>query len=399
MRILVVQESDWIARGPHQSHHLMERLSARGHEIIVVDFEIEWRKRGDFATFSRRIIRQAASKTIPDGEVTLVRPVFVRLPILDYLSSLFFHRRELSRLFKEFKPDVVVCFGILNAMTALSKGRRNRIPTIYYVIDELHRLVPEKAFRQLAKIIECRNMASANLVISINEALREYTIEMGATRNKTAVVRAGIDIERFKADKDRERIRAGLKAKSNDILIFFMGWLYEFSGVYEVAEQLVEGKGREENLRLLIIGKGELENRLRNLERSQKYLSQFTLLDWQPYDEIPSYLAASDICILPAYKNEIMRNIVPIKIYEYLAAGKPVISTELHGIMLEFGSGNGVVFVDGPGDVLNEALRLVKSNQLGILGEQGRRYLENSSWHTRVDEFEAILIGMCKNNS
>jgi len=32
MRILVVQESDWTEVGPHQSHHLMERLSQHGHE-------------------------------------------------------------------------------------------------------------------------------------------------------------------------------------------------------------------------------------------------------------------------------------------------------------------------------------------------------------------------------
>ena len=40
MRILVVQESDWIVMGPHQSHHLMERLSERGHEVRVIDYEI-----------------------------------------------------------------------------------------------------------------------------------------------------------------------------------------------------------------------------------------------------------------------------------------------------------------------------------------------------------------------
>ena len=39
MKILVVQESDWIERGPHQNHHLMERLSIKGHEVRVIDYE------------------------------------------------------------------------------------------------------------------------------------------------------------------------------------------------------------------------------------------------------------------------------------------------------------------------------------------------------------------------
>jgi len=44
MRILVVQESDWLKRNPHQQHHLMERLSQKAHEIRVIDYDIDWRK-------------------------------------------------------------------------------------------------------------------------------------------------------------------------------------------------------------------------------------------------------------------------------------------------------------------------------------------------------------------
>ena len=43
MRILVVQETDWFEKGPLQQHHLMEKLSLRGHEIRVIDHEIIWK--------------------------------------------------------------------------------------------------------------------------------------------------------------------------------------------------------------------------------------------------------------------------------------------------------------------------------------------------------------------
>ena len=42
MKILVVQESDWLERNPHQQHHLMERMALRGHEIRVIDYPIDW---------------------------------------------------------------------------------------------------------------------------------------------------------------------------------------------------------------------------------------------------------------------------------------------------------------------------------------------------------------------
>ena len=44
MKILLVQESDWLKRNPHQQHHPMERLSLRGHEITVIDYNIDWKK-------------------------------------------------------------------------------------------------------------------------------------------------------------------------------------------------------------------------------------------------------------------------------------------------------------------------------------------------------------------
>ena len=37
MKILLAQESNWLKRNPHQQHHLMERLSLRGHEIVVIE--------------------------------------------------------------------------------------------------------------------------------------------------------------------------------------------------------------------------------------------------------------------------------------------------------------------------------------------------------------------------
>ena len=56
MKILIVQESDWVEKGPHQSHHLMERLSKKGHEVRVIDYEILWRLHERESRSGRRAI-------------------------------------------------------------------------------------------------------------------------------------------------------------------------------------------------------------------------------------------------------------------------------------------------------------------------------------------------------
>jgi len=47
-----------------------------------------------------------------------------------------------------------------------------------------------------------------------------------------------------------------------------------------------------------------------------------------------------------------MRDIAPIKFYEYMAMGMPVITTKLPGVVREFGDGDGVVYLDKPDDAL-----------------------------------------------
>ena len=47
MRILITQDTDWINNNPHQQHHVAERLSKRGHNIRVIDYEIRWKTSKD----------------------------------------------------------------------------------------------------------------------------------------------------------------------------------------------------------------------------------------------------------------------------------------------------------------------------------------------------------------
>lgn len=388
MRILVVQESDWIARGPHQSHHLMERLSKRGHEIRVIDFEILWREKETKSLISKRQVFEGVHKAINDGAVTVIRPPIIKLPVLDYVSLIYTHKAEINRQIREFKPDVVIAFGILNANIAFRIAEKNGIPSIYYIIDELHRLVPEKAFQALAKFIERQNMKFADKVISINEGLREYTILMGATEEKTEVIRAGVDLERFVSD-GRDEVRKKYGILDDDIVLFFMGWLYDFSGLKEVALELARCDNN--HIKLLVVGKGDLWDALQEIRNNYGLEKRLIMVDWIPYEDVPKYLAASDICILPAHKNDIMKNIVPIKIYEYIAAGKPVIATELPGIMKEFGDNHGIFYVDNSEDTLKMAVELLGSGRFQEHGSKAWGFVEIYCWDDIVDKFEAIL--------
>lgn len=397
MNILLVQDSDWLLRGPHQQHHLMEKLALKGHEIRVIDYEILWKARGKKQLYSGRQVLDNVSKVHQGAEVTVIRPGIIKIPWLDYLSLLFTHRKEIERQIKEFFPDVIIGLGILNAFLAVKAAKRNKIPFVYYWIDVLHRLIPFRPFHPVAKIVESKTLKQADRVLAINDNLKSYITKIGAPPERTQVLRAGIDIEQFNPIDNGNTIREQYGLKENDIVLFFMGWLYHFSGLKEVAARLAEAK--DNNLKLLIVGEGDAYDELQQIQRKYNLQDRVILTGKKPYQEIPGFIAACDVCLLPAYPTEkIMQDIVPIKIYEYMAMAKPVVSTRLPGMVKEFGEGNGVVYVNEPEDVVTKAIRLIQDGSLKELGAKARSFAERYSWDNITDEFEKILGEVVKEN-
>jgi glycosyltransferase involved in cell wall biosynthesis len=269
-------------------------------------------------------------------------------------------------------------------------ARRNGLPFIYYKLDASHRLIPTKALQPLGWGIERRTFKMAHTVLVINERLRDYAIEMGASPAQTKVLRAGISNEQFSPAVHGDMVRQQYGFAEEDVVLFFMGWLYNFSGLKEVALQLAQIDNR--NIKLLIVGEGDAYDELQRIREKYNLQDRVILTGKKPYQEIPAFIAASDICLLPAYPTEkIMQDIVPIKMYEYMAMRKPVISTRLPGVMKEFGEDNGVVYVNRPEEVVEKAVELLSNGSLSELGSRARSFAERYSWDNIADEFERIL--------
>ena len=390
MKILLVQDTDWLLRGPHQQHHLTERLSLKGHEVRVIDYELLWRTQGKKELRSKRQVFDNVSRFYDGAKLMLIRPGIIKIPWLDYVSSIFSYRKEIHHQIKDFCPDVIIGFGILNTYLAMRAAKKNNIPFVYYWIDVLHRLIPFEPFHPIAKSLESKTLRQADKVLVISEKLKDYVKELGASPERTQMLRAGIDIERFDPVSKGDTIRQHYGFTEKDIVLFFMGWLYQFSGLKEVASQLA----RIDNLhlKLLIVGEGDAYEELQQIRGSHDLQDRVILTGKKPYQEIPSFIAASDVCLLPAYPDEkIMQDIVPIKMYEYMAMKKPVIATRLPGVMKEFGEDNGVVYVDKPEDAVTKATELIQSGKIEELGQKARSFVERYSWENITDEFEKIL--------
>lgn len=396
MKILVVQESDWIKRNPHQQHHLMELLGLRGHEIRVIDYEIDWKldkKSGDSIKSPRQVFEHY-KKVYNTDNITVIRPPLIKLPVLNYLSIMHYHKKEIKRQIKEFKPDIIVGFGILNANIASKIAKKNNIPFVYYFIDVLYQLIPEKIFRKLGEHITKKTIKRSSYVLTINRKLNEKAVELGANPHKMDIIGAGINLDQFNYKKyNGSKIRHYYHISPRDTVLFFMGFLYNFAGLKELAIELGKNKNKYPNIKLLIVGDGDAYEALKLIGKKYNLEDQLILTGRQKYTLMPEFIGASDICILPAYQDEIiMQDIVPIKMYEYMAMQKPIIATKLPGLTAEFGDKNGVLYVNRPEEVLDVIdQKLNTKDKIKAIGLAGYSFVEDNDWRKITIKFENIL--------
>lgn len=393
MRILVVQESDWLKRNPVQQHHMLERLSAQGHEVLVLDYPIRWRdERG--RVFSRRRVHQGVARVVPESGVTVIRTAGLRVPGLGKLVWLASNTWELMHSFRRFHPDVVVVLGLSNSFVAQWLAQLAGVPVVVHLLDALHTLADPRILRPLAASVERAILRKADRVVVINKALARYAEAMGADPHRIDIIPTGVDLARFGPHVDASIVRQQFGIDPNDCVMLFVGWLYTFSGLKELAEAMVADVSIPPRLKLLVVGTGDLAPDLRHL-RDTGLGNRLILADAQPVGCMPEFLAAADICLLPAHVNDTMAHVVPAKVYEYLAAGKPILASRLPGLQAEFGCSGAIRYTDGAPDLLAKACQLMGDESMrAAAGADARRLASLSgTWDSASTRFLSSISG------
>jgi glycosyltransferase involved in cell wall biosynthesis len=133
------------------------------------------------------------------------------------------------------------------------------------------------------------------------------------------------------------------------------------------------------------IGSGDPGTRLREL----RSLSNVHLLGPRPYKDIPDYIHGFDVCLIPFRRSRVTDSSLPLKTFEYLAAGKPVVATPLPALRAEP--------LDEVLDYAETAEQFVRAIE-SCLAEDGeerpaarRETAALYSWDRRFPEIEALV--------
>jgi len=392
MKILFTQETYKIRSNVNQQQRLAEMLIRQGHEVRVIDNEILKRSESKKSIVLRRRLINKGDKGQKDISATVIYPGFIRIPLLNLFSSFISHRREINRQIEEFKPEVIVGWSIINSYLAANAAEKNNIPFVYYWIDVLHLLTPNRLLRSVGKIFAKNALKKSTLVLTINGKLQDYVTSVGVSPDRTRVLRAGINLDQFNLALSGIDVRKLYELHTTNRVLLFIGGLHHFYRLDNVIQTL--SKSLNKQLKLLIVGEGEAYDDLHVLRDRYRLGERVIFTGKKEHSEIPRLIAAADVCILPVNPSEPnLQHIIPMKMYEYMAMKKPVITTKLPGVVKEFGEGNGVVYVDEPKDVIQKAEEIFYSGYAALIrhGTVARKFVEKHSWERVSRDFETAL--------
>jgi glycosyltransferase involved in cell wall biosynthesis len=134
---------------------------------------------------------------------------------------------------------------------------------------------------------------------------------------------------------------------------------------------------REPNIRFLLVGDGAEREKLVR-EKEEKELTNVIMLGQQPKERMPLFLAAADACMVLLIKSELFKTVLPSKIFEAMAMGRPIVlgvegeSREL----IEAGGCGLCIEPENDAELAEAILELAKNPQLAKeLGKNGMSHV------------------------
>jgi glycosyltransferase involved in cell wall biosynthesis len=224
--------------------------------------------------------------------------------------------------------------------------------------------------------LELAAYAAADEVVVVSDGFRANLIGRGVPADKVHTIRNGVDVRQFDPRTPADPyLRAGLGARPDECLVLYAGTHGISQGLPEAAEAAAGLAGQR--VHLAFVGEGadkpRLERRVTELD-----LANVTLARAVPSPVMPSLLATADILLVTLRDVPLFSTFIPSKMFEYLAAGRPVVGAvagEAAQILREAGA---VVVPPGDTAALASAIGELAAHPAlrEAIAAQGRAYVE-----------------------
>jgi glycosyltransferase involved in cell wall biosynthesis len=219
-------------------------------------------------------------------------------------------REEMKRL--SFKNPIVIT-TLPNAADYL--GAFGESLDVYYCVDEFSEWPGVE--RLMVKEMEDILITKVHFMVAVSEELKK---NKKSPTGPTYLLTHGVDVEHFSNPTPCNKYaRVDIMGGIQKPIIGYFGLFDERSDL-NILQNILR---RHPEWSLVIIGKSMIDTQ--TLQRHKNFYH----INAVPYSDLPLYASYFNVCIIPYVRNILTNNINPLKLKEYLATGKPVVSTAL----------------------------------------------------------------------
>ena len=359
---------------------IVNALRARGHEVDVLSppgcdpFQEQQRAAAAQGAPARHPIWRRISAHAPE--------------LLFEMLEMAYNGLAAARLIGTPRPDLIYERYFVFSLAAAAVARLRGCRIIYEINDSsfLKQRVRKLLLVRLARAIERRVLKRADLVIAVSRNMAT-TLEqvVGIDRARILVLPNAIE-------EDAVVPRASMRhAVGQEIVIGFVGLFVPWHGLNLLLDAVGDLTAAGTPVRLLLVGDGPVRGELEQRAVALGIADRLTITGTVPHHEVKNWLQKIDVAVL-ADSNEYGS---PMKIFEYMAAARPIVAPDYGPVVEVLRDGdNGLVFPRRNGEGLRAALKRLADDPAlrERLGESAREtVLREHTWIRNAERLEQAV--------
>jgi glycosyltransferase involved in cell wall biosynthesis len=321
---------------------LVDALRAQGHEVLVVGPSVfDKAELGGESSLVAGIRRWLPSFAVELAELAYSLPAYLRL------------RRAAAR----FRPDVIYERYNLFYISGALLARQLRLP---FLVEVNAALAEERArfgglrLRRLARWSETFVWRRATHVLPVTKVLADHVEAAGVPEERIEVIANGIHLEAFPPPSPPSASANG------ELILGFVGFVRDWHGIDGLIRAM--NAGDAPSLSLVVVGEGPARPALERLAAELGIGKRVRFTGLAPREEVPRLIASFDIALQPAA----VPYASPLKIFEYMAAGRAIVAPDQPNIREVLEHGQTALLFDParPGTMWDAILSLVNDADL-----------------------------------
>lgn len=253
-------------------------------------------------------------------------------------------------------------------------------------------VVPKRAQRWLLR--RMAGQPPLMLVVALTSFIKRAFEEMGTPREKVIVVPEGVNLSRFACIPTPEECRRQLGLPIDRAIIGYIGRFHTLDmekGIPELVEAMASIPSHNGKEPLLLCVGGPMEGVLACIEVARRHgvpEERIRFVDRVPNAQVPLWIRVCDVVTIPWLRTEFPAYFTsPMKLFEYMAAGMPIVATDLPAIreVLRHGE-NGWLVEPGNANTLAEGIcRILCDTSLAQrISNQARSDAQHYTWLQRA---------------